>query len=133
MPAEKGKFVGQDHWNHGRSFGPKAHRLKKYEATWFAALMDGEGSIINSKKSTGGFCPRLWIGMTSLEMLSRVVEVTGVGTINLHSKPRKPNHAQAYTWRCDGANAISLLNQILPYLIIKQEKAIQMISDYDLR
>jgi hypothetical protein len=76
------------------------------------------------------FAPRIQIGMTNLEILNELLLITGCGTITKGGKPRKSNHAQSYTWRCDGANAISLLNQILEGLIVKRERAIEMISQY---
>jgi hypothetical protein len=95
-----------------------------------AGLFDGEGCILNSKKAQGHFCLRIVIGMNNLEILSRVVEVTGCGTINKRGKPKQKNHAQTYAWQCHGANAASVLQQILPWLIVKQDKAIEMIAEY---
>src|SRR5262245_43824988 len=115
--------------NKGKSWR-KARKLNNYERGWLTALIDGEGSVFNSRRSTGGFNPRIQVGMTNYEILERLCEVTGVGTVTTASKPRKKNHAQGYYWRCDGANATSLLDQCLDGLIVKRERAIEMISTY---
>lgn len=129
MTYPKGKYKGTNHWNHGRTFGPKARKMMKTEAAWLAGLFDGEGTIFNSRRSTGGFNPRLAVGICNEEIILRIQLMTGCGSINLR-KGRKANHSDCWVWVCNGANAISILKQIQPWLIVKREKAEEMIHTY---
>lgn len=120
------------YFNHGVTFGPKARRMLKTEAAWLAGLFDGEGSIYVAKsKARSGDGPgslQLTIVNTNLELLSKVCEVVGCGSVNKSGKPVKPNHSQKYHWKCSGMNAAKLLFQMLPWLVVKRERAVEVIA-----
>ena len=133
MPQGISKQTGRE-VNLGVTFGPKLRRMKKTDVAWLAGLFDGEGTLYvqptGSKSGVGTGCANLIIVNTNLELLSKVCEITGVGLVSKSGKPQKSNHAQKYHWKCYGMNAVELLCRMLPWLIVKREKAIQVITLY---
>lgn len=103
-------------------------QLDGYEATWLAGLFDGEGSVIFPKGRPSSV--RITISNTNLDLLNRVEEVTGTGRIIIASRvANNPKHKQAYWWQSYGNQARSLLRQMLPWLIVKREKALRALGE----
>jgi len=100
---------------------PKARVLTKSERAWLAGLFDGEGSIVLPKGPHTNSL-RLSVTNTCYPLLEQILSVTGTGAIvNHHTATEK--HAQCWYWQCYADNARSLLRQMLPWLIVKREKA----------
>jgi len=98
----------------------KPKNMLKGERMWLAGLLDGEGSIIKTGRKLEG--TRIVVNNTVKELLDRIKEIAGVGYI--YSKiPKNPKHIQTYWWQVCGENARIILKQILPWLIVKREKA----------
>jgi hypothetical protein len=129
MTTTKRKYTGP---NFGMTHAQKARKMTKLEAVYFAGLFDGEGCILNSHKAQNQFCLRITVAMCNEEVINHIRTITGCGTIN-RRRVYKPHHNSPYVWQCHGMNAAKILEQILPWLIVKREKAIEMIAEYTLQ
>lgn len=104
--------------------------LSEVEKAWLAAAIDGEGTIYygmhkSSKRIPFKLYTFVEIANTNREFLENAVRICGGGRIKLmkHVVPR-PNRKPCYGfWLARGGTEI-ILPQVLPYLIIKREKAI---------
>jgi hypothetical protein len=86
---------------------------------YLAGLVDGEGCIRLHPSNKGKYrkyYPRLQVTNTYKPILDMLVDQYG-GAVHSDTKSRKEN------WK-----ARELLNQLLPYLIIKKEKAIEVLQ-----
>lgn len=98
---------------------------------WLAALIDGEGSVMLSKRVYAASAKNRFknhhyravvvVYNTDLRLLEAIVEKTGIDRIYNHKLPEKMNHKkEAYSWRM-GANDIRIWGPLLlPWLIIKR-------------
>ena len=99
----------------------KPRTMSESERGWFSGIFDGEGSIIEIKPPKKGW--RITVGNTNKELLDKITEVVGIGNVSTNPNPKNPKHAQSWCWQINGANAYLILKQILPWLIVKREKA----------
>jgi len=115
----------------GKTFSVKTRRMTKTEAAWLAGLFDGEGSLIDSKRSgnQSGFCLRFQICMCNEEIIRRVQTIIGTGNIT-YWKPKNPKHSESWRFHVHGMNAVHVLEQIFPWLIVKRELAEMWILQY---
>jgi hypothetical protein len=89
---------------------------------WAAGIIDGEGSIgvyYNSKAN--GFYLMLTAFNTDPRMCIKLQELFG-GNVKYH-KHDKPNAKGCFTWVLVAGNAATVLEILLPFLIIKKEQA----------
>jgi len=91
------------------------------EAVWLAGVLDSEGSVVWPRRQNL-HSVRLAIVNNSKPFLDRVMEVTGTGKIRMKTR-KNPRHNISWTWDCYGENSRLVLQQILPWLIIKREAA----------
>ena len=104
-------------------------QMSQTEAAYLAGLIDGEGSIIASKRDkTGRTTWRLQVSSTTPILLEWCIEMTEVGTIVIR-KSQNPLHADSQWWQCYSWNAVDILRQILPYMILKRDKAQRVIDE----
>ena len=98
--------------------------MSKEEIAWFAGLFDGEGSIVLARRDryAGSKAARIVIYNNVLELLERIIEFTGVGVIH-ERKSKNPKHADSYYWQCGGGEAMAILRQVRPWLIVKAARA----------
>lgn len=111
--------------------------LSESEKAWLASAIDGEGSIIlhnyissaTHKKGVQGVTIEIF--NTSLDFLKYAQKIAG-GKITVRRPPRRPNipyKRTQYVWMLSRqAQAKSILEQIMPYLIIKREQAIKCLD-----
>lgn len=93
---------------------------------YLAGLVDGEGCIyihrMHNIKGAKGLkhALRLQVGMTNAPVVYWLREAFG-GSVQVQNRaaPRKP----CYIWNVYGANAASLIEQLRPYLRVKQPEA----------
>lgn len=99
--------------------------MSDVECAWFAGMFDGEGSIVQTqRKRTPDGSFRIQITNTVIGVLEQAKKVTGVGRINVqYRKNQNPKHAVAYTWSCAAGEALEILRQVRPWLIVKAERA----------
>lgn len=116
--------------NVGKTFSMKTRRMTKTEAAWLAGLFDGEGSLVNSHAAgRKSFCLRFQICMCNEEIVRRVQTIIGTGNIT-YWKPVNPNHSESWRYHVHGMNAVRVLEQIFPWLIVKRELAEMWILQY---
>jgi len=94
--------------------------MNELEKVWLACAIDGEGSIgfQKGKQATGIYID---VNNSNLKFVNKAKEITSVGFIICF---RKPKRLPMYSWRVKRANdCYWILQEILPYLIIKRESA----------
>lgn len=101
---------------------------------WLAALIDGEGSVMLTKRVRSSkekvrkdnYRSSLVICGTDVRLLEALVVNTGVMRIYSHrvnGDPRSPRKRQQWTWRLTANDIRDWLPAIRPYLVIKGEQA----------
>jgi hypothetical protein len=103
------------------------------EKAYIAGIIDGEGSIMLSKFHNNQFpAPCVSISSTTLELLQWVRSKVGAGTIKEKKNYDIKNHKNSYTFALRYNDAINLLQDILPYLVIcsKKERAHLILERY---
>lgn len=98
------------------------------EAAWLAGFFDGEGSLSCHRGGNGGkyICWTLTLVNTSHAAIQVCRRYTGgVGIVTDKSKYRRlSHHKKIWEWRVNVQNDIeAIVLQMLPYLIIKRQKA----------
>lgn len=99
---------------------------------YFAGIIDGDGSIgfiINKKRRRTNVAPRVRVSNTDHKLAEWLGKEIGgyVGCAPAPKAGRKP----CYEWIITGERNIGpLLNAILPYLIVKREKAEGILEFY---
>lgn len=89
------------------------------EIAWLSGLFDGEGNIGWSRpRNVHSF--RLSISNTSMELLNKIVSVTGTGSI-IVKKSKNPKHSDSANWTVQGDRAKIILVLMMPWLIVKRE------------
>ena len=89
--------------------------LNESEAAYIAGLIDGEGSIIRTKKGGLNFS----VGMTNEEVIRFLTDHVGG---SMRAVRLLPNRKQVWTWKMSKRRACeALLARIRPYLIVKRD------------
>jgi hypothetical protein len=90
--------------------------LNGASAAYIAGLVDGEGTITLSRLHASEK-RRLVVSISNneIDLLSFVLSAVGAGKIT-RKRTYKPHHAQSYAFQISGRQALSLLQQISPYL-----------------
>ncbi|MFT9497725.1 hypothetical protein [Anaerosolibacter sp.] len=105
------------------------------ERAYIAGIIDREGSIMLIRFHKNQFpSPCITVASTSLELLEWIQSTSKIGYIK-SKKNYNPNcHKDSYTYLVKYNDAISLLEQIAPHLIISQKKmrAQLIIDEYKL-
>jgi len=121
--------------------------LALHEKTWLAAAIDGEGClsltfqnhVSATKRRSSQIIPHIRIDNTNPEFCKRAYEITGIGHFRIKDKRRgwqtlDSKHKVLFTWEDRRQNDITdVLTQILPFLIIKRERAQILINYIELR
>lgn len=106
-------------------------QLTDLEAAYCAGLFDGEGSVVMWDRGHGG---RPQLRCTVANTYRPVVEwlraTLGTGSIvtKKYTRLGQEHYLDAYTFQVYGQNAVEWLRQMLPFLIIKREKALEGIA-----
>jgi len=112
-------------------------KLSLFELGWISALIDGEGHIMLMKQPsrTNSFSASVGITNTSKELLEKVRDTLGVGSI-IYNKYSGEYKAYRDLFRIElfgRRDILALLEQIMPYLIIKRKQATLLIDYCKLR
>ena len=109
----------------------KTHDLSKSDAAYIAGLIDGEGSVSlvrkhkNENRQLG-----LSISSTEIQLLEFVKAATGVGKITT-KKVSQPHHTPSFAYAVYNRQALSILEQILPFLkSYKRKRAELIVANY---
>ena len=80
--------------------------------------------MIVFRKPSNSYSTRVSLAQSSKarQVLDWIREITGVGA-SINGNPTSPKHDIGLIWACAGGAALSLLEQILPYLIVKKAQA----------
>ena len=105
--------------------GTECKRLSRAKAAYIAGFLDGEGTImIVVRKPSNSYSVRVSLAQSAKarRVLDWVSEITGIGA-SINRNPTSLKHDLGLIWACSGGAALSLLEQILPYLIVKKPQA----------
>jgi len=107
----------------------KYHKLSKTERAYIAGIIDGEGNI----NITFFSCSRidhiqLRVSNTSFELINYLEKTLG-GSYYLRKNKSKLSHKDLWNWILQGSMPVrTLLTILLPYLIVKKEKAQELLA-----
>lgn len=113
---------------------PEIRQLKIWEASWLAGVIDGEGSIGLYDYGREGKRVCIQISNTSKKFVDEMRRVIGCGSQVNRAKWHKSHmgRKQMYLYCLKGSNRCYwVLKQILPYLIIKKGKALNIIKELE--
>ena len=101
------------------------------DKAWMAGFVDGEGCITISKqirktRPSPSYRVMVTISNTYKPVLEYFTQVYGGNIYHIHERRKDKQNvkwADAYDWYCPIGSAARFLNDILPYLRIKQKQA----------
>jgi hypothetical protein len=93
------------------------------EKAYIAGIIDGEGSIMLQKFHSNQLpSPCVSIASTTLELLEWISLKINSGSITKKKNYNSEKHKDSYTLVVRYNNAIELLNEVEPYLVIQAKK-----------
>jgi len=112
------------------------------EAAYIAGIIDGEGSIEFKRRPrirrdrTGTptyvtLIVRMEVPQVDGRLIDYLMETTKEGSRDMKHYPTQDTWQDQHRWRCGYRAVYRILKQIHRYLIIKREKAKQVIDHYD--
>jgi hypothetical protein len=101
------------------------NELTQTEASYIAGIIDGEGSIMLLMSKNRCISLRVTIAQSekSICLLNWVLKTTGIGSIIVTKRQVSEKHDRGMHWQCNALSAVSMLEQISPYLIVKRRQA----------
>lgn len=97
--------------------------LTPEEKAYIAGIIDGEGSIMLIKFHNNQFpSPCVSISSTTLELLEWIKSKTGMGHIIHKKNYNSEKYKESYSYVLKYNDALNLLKDIEPYLIIETKK-----------
>lgn len=106
--------------------------MSQTEAAYVAGLLDGEGCFSVFQKKDGAVGLSLSLYMTNREVMDAVKKYTGT-TCNILPIKGRENRKDQWLWKPSLSEAKVLVEQILPYLIVKRRNAELFIELLELR
>lgn len=103
-------------------------KLTIKQRAYLAGLIDGDGSLKKYKQTGKGYYWRLMIMQSDIRSLDFIKEWIGYGSIKPHSIKERSGKFHFYGLYHSNT-LLDLLQQIVPYLVWKQEAAKQAIID----
>ncbi|MBD5645125.1 hypothetical protein HYH96_14645 [Clostridium botulinum] len=98
--------------------------MNNEQKAYITGIIDGEGSIMLFRFHNNQFpSPCISISSTTIELLKWIKSVTKMGTIKRKKNYNTEKHTDSFTYTIKYNDAINLLIQIEPYLVIKNKKA----------
>lgn len=109
----------------------RVNKLSKTEASYLAGLVDGEGTVTLTKREKNAQRTlTITIANTERVLLEYSLNVIGAGVIS-SKRVQKINHAPSFVYKITGRQALSVLQQILPFLCsYKKERAEFALAEY---
>lgn len=97
--------------------------MTETDKAYIAGIIDGEGSIMLQKIHSNEYpAPCISIASTTLELLTWIKTIVGKGSIIKKKNYNLDKHKDCYSYVLRRNDAISLLKEIFPYLIIESKK-----------
>jgi len=112
------------------------NNLKPWQAAWLAGIIDGEGSIGLYDYGKEGRRVCIQLSNTNKEFVDKMREIIGCGSQVNRAKWSKSHKGRKtiYLYSLKGSNRCYwILRQIIPYLIIKKQKAQEIIKELEER
>lgn len=122
-------------WQKQEAIKKTIRQMTPVECAWLAGVIDGEGSIGLYDYGKQGRRVMVQVTNTNQEFVAKVRAIVGAGssvmrcyyTSKLAKEPRK---LPVYQWGLKGSiRCVEVLKQISPYLIIKKQKALDIIKE----
>jgi hypothetical protein len=113
---------------------PEIRKLLKSEAAWLAGVIDGEGSIGLYDYGREGRRAMIQLANTNKSFVDRARELIGCGSGINRSQWHKSHKGRKvmFMYSLKGSNrCYHLLKQIVPFLIIKRQKALDIIRELE--
>ena len=112
------------------------------ERAYVAGIIDGEGWVEFKRKpmrrNTRPGKPthnvliiRMEVPQVDGRLIDYLMETTGEGNRDMKRYPTKENWQDQHRWRVGFHGVYRILKQVYPFLIVKQERAKQIIDYYD--
>lgn len=97
--------------------------MNNIECAYIAGIIDGEGSIMLVRFKKNQFpAPCVSIASTTYELLEWIKLKSGMGVIKEKKNYNKEKHKNSFTFTVKYNEALQLLEEIYPYLIIESKK-----------
>lgn len=97
--------------------------MTELEKAYIAGIVDGEGSIMLQKFHSNEYpSPCVSIASTTYELLDWIKCVIGKGTIKQKKNYNSSKHKDCYSYILKYDDAIQLIKEIYPYLIINAKR-----------
>jgi len=117
-------------------------KMTSTENAYVAGIIDGEGCIEfkwanrirKNRKGTPTYrtlIVRMEVPQVDKRLIDYLMEVTKEGTRDIKRYPKHPTYKDQHRWRVGYHGVYRVLKQVYPYLIVKKEKAQQLIAHYD--
>lgn len=97
--------------------------MTEAEKAYIAGVIDGEGSIMLSRFHKNQYpSPCISISSTDMELLEWILRVTQMGRIINKKNYNKDKHLDSFTYRVIYNDALILLTQVEPFLVINKKR-----------
>ena len=112
------------------------------ESAYVGGIIDGEGCIEFKRRKTkrndrpgkpihNVLVVRMEVPQVDKRLIDYLMEITKEGTRDIKRYPSHPTWHDQHRWRVGYHGVYRVLKQVYPYLIVKKEKAKQLIDHYD--
>lgn len=129
-PRLDARFCSKRCTSFARVRQPKVRAMSSTQAAYLAGLIDGEGSIVVMRRLPGGRATyRVNVCSTTEAAVQWCLASVGTGTIVRSKRQAKAHHLPTLYWQCYSWNAIEVLRQCEPYMVIKRDKALSAIAE----
>lgn len=87
------------------------------ETAWLAGILEGEGSFFELKRPKKRTLARVSMAMTDHDIVERVAEVTGVGTVKHVPRRSRPDRKPIWHWVVQRNNdAVDVMKAVRPWM-----------------
>lgn len=88
--------------------------ITEAQIAWLAGILEGEGCWTTASNE---YNLRIAVKMTDKDIIQRLHDITGVGTLNDNQPREKPHHKQAYCWFVSKATDVLWVTELVyPWL-----------------
>lgn len=114
-------------------------KISSKDLAWVAGLLEGEGCFSSCNTGSGGHYgkkrysyPQIQVTMVDLDVLERLLEIVGIGSITGPHRVRSEHHNPTWGWKVTGAKAAKLMELIKPHMGLRRTARIEeALNDYN--